>query len=150
MFRGACRPIPHNSATSEGATAGMLDGKTIYFDSTSPQTAASSEGAALRKQPSFKWAQYVRPGRSPTRATGDVPQQSPKGSPQSLEHEILASSFQIVNERIAEAALDYGVEGWSRWNWERRSTAGANKVWYSSSFSCSDWYTTAKSIEDAC
>ncbi|KAJ6581177.1 hypothetical protein B0H19DRAFT_1207210 [Mycena capillaripes] len=40
--------------------------------------------SSLRRQPSFKWAQYVRPAKSPTKAEID----SPHPSPQQLEHDL--------------------------------------------------------------
>ncbi|KAJ7035617.1 hypothetical protein C8F04DRAFT_1097874 [Mycena alexandri] len=39
---------------------------------------------SLRRQPSFKWAQYVRPAKSPTKPDID----SPHPSPQQLEHDV--------------------------------------------------------------
>ncbi|KAJ7777466.1 hypothetical protein B0H16DRAFT_1301872 [Mycena metata] len=39
---------------------------------------------SLRRQPSFKWAQYVRPAKSPTKPDID----SPHPSPQQLEHDL--------------------------------------------------------------
>ncbi|TFK74933.1 hypothetical protein BDN72DRAFT_600023 [Pluteus cervinus] len=39
---------------------------------------------SLKRQPSFKWAQYVKPAKSPTKA--DI--ESPHPSPQQLEHDI--------------------------------------------------------------
>ncbi|KAJ7623491.1 hypothetical protein FB45DRAFT_107159 [Roridomyces roridus] len=43
----------------------------------------SDENPSLRRQPSFKWAQYVRPAKSPTKPDMD----SPHPSPQQLEHD---------------------------------------------------------------
>ncbi|KAJ7132134.1 protein kinase regulator [Mycena epipterygia] len=44
----------------------------------------SDENPSLRRQPSFKWAQYVRPAKSPTKPDID----SPHPSPQQLEHDL--------------------------------------------------------------
>ncbi|KAJ7493427.1 hypothetical protein B0H11DRAFT_1717906 [Mycena galericulata] len=44
----------------------------------------SDENPSLRRQPSFKWAQYVRPQKSPTKP--DI--ESPHPSPQQLEHDL--------------------------------------------------------------
>ncbi|KAJ7089694.1 hypothetical protein B0H15DRAFT_980173 [Mycena belliarum] len=44
----------------------------------------SDENPSLRRQPSFKWAQYVRPAKSPTKPDMD----SPHPSPQQLEHDL--------------------------------------------------------------
>ncbi|KAJ7746855.1 protein kinase regulator [Mycena maculata] len=44
----------------------------------------SDENPSLRRQPSFKWAQYVRPQKSPTKPDID----SPHPSPQQLEHDL--------------------------------------------------------------
>ncbi|KAJ7113696.1 hypothetical protein C8R43DRAFT_1039768 [Mycena crocata] len=48
----------------------------------------SDENPSLRRQPSFKWAQYVRPAKSPTKP--DI--ESPHPSPQQLEHDLSYSS----------------------------------------------------------
>ncbi|SJL03743.1 uncharacterized protein ARMOST_07100 [Armillaria ostoyae] len=44
----------------------------------------SDDNSPLRRQPSFKWAQYVKPAKSPTKADLDTPH----SSPQQLEHDI--------------------------------------------------------------
>ncbi|KAF7356904.1 hypothetical protein MVEN_01026200 [Mycena venus] len=44
----------------------------------------NSGNPSLRRQPSFKWAQYVRPAKSPTKPDID----SPHPSPQQLEHDL--------------------------------------------------------------
>ncbi|KAJ7460650.1 hypothetical protein FB451DRAFT_1371522 [Mycena latifolia] len=44
----------------------------------------SDDNPSLRRQPSFKWAQYVRPAKSPTKP--DI--ESPHPSPQQLEHDL--------------------------------------------------------------
>ncbi|KAJ7272556.1 hypothetical protein B0H12DRAFT_1292213 [Mycena haematopus] len=44
----------------------------------------NSANPSLRRQPSFKWAQYVRPAKSPTKP--DI--ESPHPSPQQLEHDL--------------------------------------------------------------
>ncbi|KAG8907673.1 Adaptor for signal transduction [Tulasnella sp. 403] len=55
----------------------------------------NGSGAALQKQPSFKWASYGKAVKSPTRAVADEnntlnlqPQDSPRVSPQALEHDL--------------------------------------------------------------
>ncbi|KAJ7065199.1 hypothetical protein C8F01DRAFT_1124661 [Mycena amicta] len=47
----------------------------------------------LRRQPSFKWEQYVRPAKSPTKAELD----SPHPSPQQLEHDLSYRSTQSTS-----------------------------------------------------
>ncbi|KAJ6496772.1 hypothetical protein DFH09DRAFT_1204978 [Mycena vulgaris] len=49
-----------------------------------PRQGRSDENPSLRRQPSFKWAQYVRPAKSPTKPDID----SPHPSPQQLEHDL--------------------------------------------------------------
>lgn len=63
------------------------------------QTGANGAGASLQKQPSFKWAMYgSRAVKSPTGPTPDdpaglslQPQDSPRISPQALEHDLTVS-----------------------------------------------------------
>jgi hypothetical protein len=49
--------------------------------------------SSLRKQPSFRWANYDSPVKSPTRPAPDPPHESPKTSPHRPEHDV---SFSIV------------------------------------------------------
>jgi hypothetical protein len=44
----------------------------------------TQDDSPLRRQPSFKWASYVKPGKSPTKP--DI--ESPHPSPQQMEHEV--------------------------------------------------------------
>jgi bZIP factor len=48
-------------------------------------TSFQDEPGQLRRQPSFKWAQFVKPQKSPTKQDSV---ESPHPSPQRLEHEI--------------------------------------------------------------
>ncbi|KAJ6469794.1 hypothetical protein C8R47DRAFT_1024008 [Mycena vitilis] len=57
------------------------------FNSIRNSLGRSDDGPSnpsLRRQPSFKWAQYVRPAKSPTKPDID----SPHPSPQQLEHDL--------------------------------------------------------------
>ncbi|KAF8920801.1 hypothetical protein CPB85DRAFT_1548605 [Mucidula mucida] len=54
----------------------------------SPQP--QDDNATLRRQPSFKWAQYVKPTKSPTKPDLDTPQ----ASPQQLEPDVTAYNRQ--------------------------------------------------------
>jgi len=45
----------------------------------------------LTRQPSFKWATYVKPAKSPTKATLDAAVDSPRSSPQAMEHDVPVS-----------------------------------------------------------
>ncbi|KAJ7695055.1 hypothetical protein B0H17DRAFT_980234 [Mycena rosella] len=54
------------------------------FNAFQSSLGRSDENPSLRRQPSFKWAQYVRPAKSPTKP--DI--ESPHPSPQQLEHDL--------------------------------------------------------------
>ncbi|KAF7370918.1 hypothetical protein MSAN_00725700 [Mycena sanguinolenta] len=54
------------------------------FRSSIGRSDENSANPSLRRQPSFKWAQYVRPAKSPTKP--DI--ESPHPSPQQLEHDL--------------------------------------------------------------
>ncbi|KAJ7355669.1 hypothetical protein DFH08DRAFT_922665 [Mycena albidolilacea] len=54
------------------------------FRSSVGRSDENSSNPSLRRQPSFKWAQYVRPAKSPTKPDID----SPHPSPQQLEHDL--------------------------------------------------------------
>ncbi|KAJ6624954.1 protein kinase regulator [Mycena sp. CBHHK59/15] len=54
------------------------------FNALRSSLGRSDENPSLRRQPSFKWAQYVKPAKSPTKADID----SPHPSPQQLEHDL--------------------------------------------------------------
>ena len=47
--------------------------------------------SSLRKQPSFRWANYDSPVKSPTRPAPDPPQESPRTSPHRPEHDMSIS-----------------------------------------------------------
>jgi hypothetical protein len=56
----------------------------------SSQGRPQEENGSLRRQPSFKWAHYVKPAKSPTKPEGII--ESPHPSPQRLEHDLSYSN----------------------------------------------------------
>ncbi|KAJ6485822.1 hypothetical protein C8R45DRAFT_998037 [Mycena sanguinolenta] len=77
------------------------------FRSSIGRSDENSANPSLRRQPSFKWAQYVRPAKSPTKP--DV--ESPHPSPQQLEHDLSysrsgQSQFSAAQSQFSSTSAD--------------------------------------------
>ncbi|KAJ7281924.1 hypothetical protein C8J57DRAFT_1463951 [Mycena rebaudengoi] len=68
---------------------------------------APSSNPSLRRQPSFKWAQYVKPAKSPTKADID----SPHPSPQQLEHDLSYSRSGLSHSTSSSALPEKSRSG---------------------------------------
>ncbi|KAH7106049.1 hypothetical protein BKA62DRAFT_349341 [Auriculariales sp. MPI-PUGE-AT-0066] len=71
----------------------LLDRFHSFEEHTQPKRTQPVQGPVvqehtLTRQPSFKWAQYVKPAKSPTKATLEAAIDSPRSSPQAMEHEV--------------------------------------------------------------
>ncbi|KAK7031426.1 hypothetical protein R3P38DRAFT_2773966 [Favolaschia claudopus] len=74
------------------------------FRSSVTRSDGDSSNPSLRRQPSFKWAQYVKPAKSPTKPDID----SPHPSPQQLEHDLSysrngSSQFSAVQSQFTSS-----------------------------------------------
>lgn len=53
------------------------------------QPQSQDQSHTLQRQPSFKWANFVKPAKSPTKSTLDAAiSDSPRSSPQAMEHDV--------------------------------------------------------------
>ncbi|TDL24017.1 hypothetical protein BD410DRAFT_838533 [Rickenella mellea] len=87
----------HDLVKEQGERLRMVEEENRWLNETLQQClqelSSASQGRPnddrpLRKQPSFKWAQYVKPVRSPTKTETISQTDSPHPSPNKFEHEI--------------------------------------------------------------
>lgn len=64
------------------------------------QNQAQSQDHTLSRQPSFKWANFVKPAKSPTKPTLDAAiSDSPRSSPQAMEHDVPVRAYRLTGRR---------------------------------------------------